>query len=119
MRGQKRDEESGEKVRSTPPPLEGGVAEGECEKWAEGMHAFKQERQRKEWAVAQAVGNNLVVYGVLQIRRTRKIYIGKNHTLKMCTTRTTMNGGGGGYCNRAKLPKALNVIGDKQWAHRP
>ena len=51
---------------------------------------------------AEAVWDNLVVYGVLQIRRTRKIYFGKNHTLKRCTTRTNMNGAGG-YCNTAVI----------------
>ena len=43
--------------------------------------------------VAEAVGNNLVVYGVLQIRCIREIYIEINHFLKRCTTRTIINGG--------------------------
>ena len=42
--------------------------------------------------VAKAVGNNLVLNGVLQIRRTKNIYLGNNHTLKRGTTMTRMNG---------------------------
>ena len=49
-------------------------------------------------SVAEAVGANLVVYGVLQIRRTRKIYLGK-YIIKRGTTMTSMNGVGGGYYN--------------------
>ena len=38
------------------------------------------------------------------VRRTTntayyKIYIGNKHTLQRCTMRTTINGGGGGYCH--------------------
>ena len=50
--------------------------------------------------VTEAVWNNFVVYGVLQIRRIRNISL-KRTTLKRCTTRITMNGGAG-YCNSIK-----------------
>ena len=42
----------------------------------ENCKDFQLEAQSREQIVAGAVWDNLVVYGVLQIRRTRKIYIG-------------------------------------------
>ena len=67
--------------------------------WVERSPGFPLEP-----LVAEAVGNNHVVYGVLQIRRTRiyfykniyiYMYIGKDHTLKNMYVEVRQRGGNG------------------------